>query len=95
VLVASGGAAGDVALYVFSTDGPRGSHATLRPVLRLQSLFRVSVRVVGGRTLRYSVPAYAPGDELCCPAAIDQRDMRWNARRARFELVAKRRLATA
>lgn len=77
VRVASGGSAGDVALYVFSTDGsPDGE---LRVVYRKQALYRVSVAL--RQRLYYRVPRYAPGEELCCPATLLERSIRWDRRR--------------
>lgn len=80
VRVASGGSAGDVALYVFSTDGARDGD--LRVVYRKQALYRVSVAL--RQRLYYRVPRYAPGEELCCPATLLERSIRWDARRSRF-----------
>lgn len=91
VRVASGGTAGDVALYVFSTDGARSRDAKLRAVLRRQALFRASVRVRGA-TLTYRVPRYAPGDDLCCPAKLLERDLRWDRARRAFRVRVTREI---
>ena len=89
VLVSSGGAAGDVALFVFSTAGPRGVSGRLRPVFRSQSLFRASVRVRNG-VLTERAPRFAPTDDLCCPATIVERDLRWNRATGTFRVVGTR-----
>ncbi len=94
VLVSSGGASGDVALYVFSTDGPRGASGRLRPVFRSQSLFRASARVRNG-VLTERAPRFAPTDDLCCPAAIAERDLRWNRATATFRVVSTREVPSA
>lgn len=82
VQVHSGGAAGNVALYVFSTHG-RDERGELRAVYRLQRLFRSAVRVKG-RSLFYRVPRYSPGDELCCPAQWREQELRWSSSKRRF-----------
>ncbi len=76
VLVESGGAAGAVAVYVFSTDG-RAEDSPLRAVYRSQQLYRASVEI-SGDTLILRVPRYAEGDDLCCPAKIVERIYAWN-----------------
>src|SRR5258705_7954563 len=45
VLVGSGGAAGDVALYIVSSDGPNGRTGTLREAFVDEPRYRVSARV--------------------------------------------------
>jgi hypothetical protein len=83
VRVQSGGAAGVVAVYVFSTANRKG--ANLRAVFRSQSLMRASTRVVGG-VLSYRTSRYDPGDELCCPARITQSTLGWSAREHRMRV---------
>jgi hypothetical protein len=87
VLVSSGGAAGDVAVYVFSVDGARDGQ--LRPVYRGQGLFRASARVTRG-VVTVRVPQWRPGDELCCPGSVREQDLRWDRRRATFLVGATR-----
>jgi hypothetical protein len=76
VRVQSGGAAGVVAVYVFSTANRKG--AKLRAIFRSQNLMRASTRVVKG-VLSYRTSRYDPGDDLCCPAHITQSTLGWNA----------------
>ena len=91
VLVNSGGSAGAVALYVFSTQLAGGKSGPLRAVFHSQSLFRASARVTGG-VLSYRSPRYAAGDDLCCPRSSLERRLRWSSRRGRFTVGAARRV---
>jgi hypothetical protein len=77
VSVDTGGVAGAVAVYVFSTDG-EAADSPLRAVYRSQRLYRASTEVVGN-TLVLRTPHYAPGDDICCPAKIVQHTYAWNA----------------
>ena len=77
VLVETGGVAGAVALYLFSTDG-EAADSPLRAVYRSQQLHRATVEPEG-RTLRIRTPKYAEGDDVCCPAKITQRTYEWSA----------------
>jgi hypothetical protein len=77
VLVDTGGAAGAVALYVFSTDG-EAEDSALRVVYRSQRLYRVSTEVAGGALL-VRTPRFAEGDDLCCPTKIVERTYAWSA----------------
>lgn len=77
VLVETGGAAGAVAFYVFSTDG-EAADSPLRAVFRSQSLYRASLEPAG-TTLKLRTPKYAEGDDICCPAKITQREYTWSA----------------
>lgn len=91
VLVHSGGSAGRIALFVFSA----GTGEDLRLVYRNQRLFRASARVRRGAdgalpTIVYRVPEHAPGDELCCPSAERETELRWSARARRFGVVDRR-----
>jgi hypothetical protein len=86
VLVDSGGAAGTIALYVFSS----GTGKDLQIVYRNQRLYRALVNVNPGPALAYSVPLYSAGDELCCPSAYRETTLRWSPKRSRFG-VARRR----
>lgn len=90
VTVDSGGAAGVVALYVFSAG--RGSD--LKIVYRNQRLYRGSAQVNPGPALVYSLPQYTASDELCCPSAYRETTLKWSATKKRFG-VAKRRTVTA
>lgn len=77
VLVDSAGAAGAIALYVFSTHG-KAADSALRAVYRSQSLYRASAQISAG-TLLVQKPRYAEGDDLCCPAKVVERVYAWNA----------------
>jgi hypothetical protein len=76
VLVETGGVAGAVALYVFSTDG-EAADSPLRAVYRSQRLYRASVQPAGS-SLRLRTPKFAAGDDVCCPAKITQRTYEWS-----------------
>jgi hypothetical protein len=78
VLVDSGGIAGAVALYVFSTDG-ESAESDLRVVYRSQRLYRASAEVANG-ALVLRTPRFAEGDDVCCPAKIVQRTYAWSDR---------------
>jgi len=77
VSVETGGVAGAVAVYLFSTDG-EAADSPLRAVYRSQRLYRASVEPVD-RILKIRTPQYAPGDDVCCPPKIKQRQYEWNA----------------
>ena len=83
VRVHSGGAAGVVAVYVFSTANRKGGK--LRAIFRSQSLMRASTRVLKG-VLSYRTSRYEPGDELCCPARITQSTLAWNREERRMRV---------
>lgn len=85
VLVTTGGAAGTVALYVFSSHGqdPGGAQTSLKIVFRLQSLYRATFRI-SGQTLSVLEPRWSAGDDLCCPAKLRERDYQFNAARRTF-----------
>jgi hypothetical protein len=94
VLVSTGGAAGNVALYVFSTHGQGTGTGTgttddqtsLKVVFRVQSLYRATLRI-SATTLSVLEPRYAPGDDLCCPDKLRERDYRFDAKRLTFGRV--------
>ena len=86
MLVDSGGAAGHVALYVFSS----GTGKDLQVVYRNQRLYRASAQVNSGPSLAYTVPLYNAGDELCCPSAYRETTLKWSAKRKRFGVAARR-----
>jgi hypothetical protein len=77
VRVDSGGAAGAVAVYVFTADGTKAGK--LRIAYRNQQLHRVTVRIDKG-TLTISVPIWAKGDDVCCPQKLRLRDYVWDAK---------------
>jgi hypothetical protein len=83
VRVQSGGVAGVVAVYVFSTANRKGGK--LRAIFRSQSLMRASTRVLKG-VASYRTSRYDPGDELCCPARITQSTLEWNADERRMRV---------
>ncbi len=76
VLVDSGGTAGAVALYVFSTHG-KAADSPLRAVYRSQKLYRASAEI-SAATIILRTPRFADGDDLCCPAKIVQRVYAWS-----------------
>lgn len=75
------GAAGTVAVYVLSTHGTSGGR--LRAVFRSQALYRATVAVAAG-TLVVTVPRYASGDDVCCPADRERRTYAWDAKARRL-----------
>ena len=83
VRVHSGGVAGVVAVYVFSTANRKGGK--LRAVFRSQRLMRASTRVVKG-VVSYRTARYEPGDELCCPSRITQSTLGWDNDERRFRV---------
>src|SRR3954452_4218488 len=83
VRVQSGGAAGAVAVYVFSTANRKGGK--LRVIFRSQSLMRASTHVSRG-VLSYTTARYDPGDELCCPARLSQSTLGWSRRERRLRV---------
>lgn len=76
VLVDTGGVAGAVALYVFSTDG-ESAESDLRVVYRSQRLYRASAEVANAELI-LSTPRFVEGDDICCPAKIVQRTYVWS-----------------
>ena len=92
VRVQTNGAAGTIALYVFSTDTGKGKDAPLAVVFRTQSLERAETRIRDG-VLRYRTARYAPGDEPCCPTAVAESRLLWREAKHRFEVVERRLVA--
>ena len=92
VLVGSGGAAGDVALYVVSRDGANGRLGNLRVVYAQESGYRLSARVKNA-VVTVRTPNYAQGDDVCCPSTLTERDLRWNRRTGAFRVSATRQVA--
>jgi hypothetical protein len=88
IFVSTGGAAGVVGLYVFSTHGQSNSDATsLKVVFRLQTLNDASLRI-NGTTLSVLEPKWSKGDDLCCPANLRERDYAFDARALTFRRTA-------
>lgn len=86
-LVTTGGAGGTIALYVLSTDGAKA----LRPVLRLQQVYRATVRVVAAdRKLTVIEPDWVRGDALSDPTGQRERDYVWTPSRKTFRRTAVR-----
>ena len=83
VRVHSGGVAGVVAVYVFSTANRKGGK--LRAVFRSESLMRASTRVLKG-VASYRTARYEPGDELCCPSRITQSTLGWDGDERRMRV---------
>jgi len=81
VTVENGGAAGVVAVYVFS--GEAAAEGALRAVFRSQSLYRGQARAQDA-TLTVSQPRWRRGEEPCCPSRLEQRDYAWDAARRAF-----------
>jgi hypothetical protein len=92
VRVQTGGAAGTIALYVFSTDTGKGKNAPLSVVFRTESLERAETRIRAG-VLRYRTARYAAGDERCCPTTVAESRLRWREAKHRFEVVERRLIA--
>lgn len=91
VRVHSGGAAGVVAVYVFSTD-TRRSGTGLRAVFRSQRLLRASTQVSKG-VMSYRTSSYAPADELCCPSQLVDTSLRWIRSTRSFRIGERRTIA--
>ena len=91
VLVGGGGAAGNVALYIVSSDGPNGRTGTLRVAHAEESRYRVSARVKNA-VVTVRTPNYAPGDDVCCPSTLTERDLRWTKRTGAFRVTATRQV---
>jgi hypothetical protein len=91
ILVSTGGAAGAVALYVFSTHGQATTDTddatSLKVVFRLQSLYGASLRI-SQTTLSVLEPHYAKGDDLCCPKQLRERDYLFDAKALAFRRMA-------
>ena len=99
ILVSTGGAAGAVALYVFSTHGQAAVTGTedstsLKVVFRLQSLYGATLRI-SGTTLSVLEPSYAKGDDLCCPKQLRERDYLFDAKALTFTRTADKSVAFA
>ena len=86
VTVDSGGAAGIVALYVFSA----GSGKDLKVVFRNQRLYRAMAHLNPGPSLVYSLPQWQDGDQLCCPSSYRETELKWSTKSKRFGIVRRR-----
>jgi hypothetical protein len=91
VRVQSGGAAGAVALYVFSTD-TGAKNSGLKAVFRSEELRRAQTRIRAG-VLRYRSARPEPGDELCCPSAVAESRLRWRDKLHKFTVAERREIA--
>lgn len=80
VVVRVPGAAGAIAVYLFSTDGAKNNQGSsaLRAVFRTQQLYRATT-TLRGTTLVVRTPKYADGDDVCCPQVATERDYAWSA----------------
>jgi hypothetical protein len=87
VFVSTGGAGGSVAFYVLSTHGQTGDKTTLKAIFRLQSLYRATLRL-SGQTISVLEPHWSPGDDLCCPAKLRERDYEFVAKSVTFRRTA-------
>jgi hypothetical protein len=88
ILVSTGGAAGAVGLYVFSTHGQSSTDQTsLKVVFRLQSLYDASLRI-SGTTISILEPVFGKGDDLCCPGRLRERDYAFDAKALTFRRTA-------
>jgi hypothetical protein len=90
VRVNSGGANGDIAIYVFSTANKK--NGKLRAIFRSQNLMRVSSRVSKG-VVSYRTARYEPGDELCCPAHVTESTLGWDKDDRRMKVVKRETFA--
>jgi len=99
VTVNSGGSAGRIALYVFSS-GSSGGELVL--VYRNEGLYRVRTRLdqaptAPGQpadqdrpgTLFFRVPLYDIGDDVCCPARARETQLGWDADEGRFRVIKR------
>jgi hypothetical protein len=91
VRVDSGGAAGVVAVFVFSTDTGR-RRGPLEVVFGSQELLQAETRIRDG-VLRYRSARPQPGDEVCCPSRLAESRLRWRERRHRFDVAERREVA--
>jgi len=82
ILVETGGAAGAVALYVFSTEG-RSANSDLRAIYRSQRLYRASAQILG-RQLVVRVPRFSRRDDVCCPRRIVEGVYSWSNAKKRL-----------
>jgi hypothetical protein len=80
IFVTTGGAAGRVAFYVFSTHGQTNTANTdLKVVYRNQLLNNAAIKIAG-TTITLTEPKYSEGDDISSPAATTERDYRWDGK---------------
>lgn len=80
VFVTTNGAAGSVALYVFSTHGQSGnSNTDLKIVYRSQGLYRATLRVAPSQ-ITIVEPLYAEGDDIGSPARATESAYAWDGK---------------
>jgi hypothetical protein len=94
VRVGTPGAAGTVAVYVFSTDGVKPDskgNTKLRAIYRNQSLYRAGAAVRTGALL-LRVPKWKVGEEPCCPSVLAEREYLWRESDHRLHLHATREI---
>jgi hypothetical protein len=91
VMVSTGGAAGNVAVYVFSTEG-LAKTADLRAIYRGEGLYRAQASVPSTGLLVIRTPKYQPGSGLCGPVKIVERRLRWSKSSKRFRVTSTREL---
>jgi hypothetical protein len=85
VRVHSGGAAGVVALFVFSTHG-QDEGAQLRVLYRRQTLVGAAARIRKDGLLSFTSSVYADGDEVCCPSETTTTVLEWDAKAEKFRV---------
>jgi hypothetical protein len=86
VTVDSGGSQGVIGLYVFSA----GTGKDLKVVYRNQRMYRGSARINPGPALVYVLPQYAADDELCCPSAYRETELKWSPSKKKFGVANRR-----
>jgi hypothetical protein len=91
VTVDSGGSQGIVALYVFSA----GTGKDLKVVYRNQRMYRGAARINPGPALVYVLPQYAAGDEVCCPSAYRETELKWSTTKKTFGVARRRTVSPA
>jgi hypothetical protein len=80
VFVSDNGAAGRVALYIFSTHGQSStSNTDLKVVYSNQSLYRAAIRLAG-TTVTIIEPKYSKGDDIGSPKKLTERDYTWDGK---------------
>jgi hypothetical protein len=93
VRVHSTGAAGVIAVYVFSTDG--SPKKALRVLFRTQSLYRAVTAVPGMDRLQIDEPLYVAGDDVCCPSKLSRKQYRFSAKARAFTRISSKTITLA
>jgi hypothetical protein len=93
VRVHSTGAAGVIAVYVFSTDG--SPKKTLRVLFRTQSLYRAVTAVPGMDRLQVDEPLYVAGDDVCCPSKLSRKQYRFSKKARAFTRISSKTITLA